>query len=57
MNVLYDSKNPLTPCSDRPEILFHEQRYGKILAELEQAEVDVIALNEVTPFFIKLCEE
>jgi mRNA deadenylase 3'-5' endonuclease subunit Ccr4 len=57
INVLYDSKDPLIPKSDRNEVLFHEQRYRKILSELEQANADVIALNEVSPYFLKMCEE
>jgi len=57
MNVLFDSPKAAKPCSDRPDLLQHRLRYEKVLLELQQCNADVIALNEVSPFFLQMLQE
>mmetsp|Transcript_54829 Transcript_54829/g.169780 ORF Transcript_54829/g.169780 Transcript_54829/m.169780 type:complete len:341 (-) Transcript_54829:85-1107(-) len=58
LNVLFDSRDPASPCSALPEVLRHEERYSRVLEELREVDADLIALNEVTACFLrKLTEE
>jgi endonuclease/exonuclease/phosphatase family metal-dependent hydrolase len=56
-NVLFDSKNPMNPCADNPEVLQHHRRFRKTLKELERTDADIIGLNEVTQYFLGLLAE
>mmetsp|Transcript_111821 Transcript_111821/g.216686 ORF Transcript_111821/g.216686 Transcript_111821/m.216686 type:complete len:356 (+) Transcript_111821:46-1113(+) len=57
LNVLMDSRNPSKPCCDIPEVLQHKRRFRKSLQELERADADVIGLNEVTHYFLRMLTE